>query len=152
MPRETSLPRACIFGRCMQRAIQEQTFAAGPGTWTVIRGAPAPDLAGDVVELWEVRGALAPFRETLLPNGCVEVMVNLGPPHRIPSGPGAGDWEHAWFSGLQEHALTIESDNGTHLVSARLHPLGAARLLGAGVARHANSSVAFRGTASRGCG
>ena len=125
----------------MPGPIHEVSFRAGPGTWHLLRAQPASDLAADILELWEVRGELAPFRETLLPNGCTEVMVNLGPSHRIPEGPGKGTWDTAWFSGLQEHALTIESDNGTHLVSARLRPLGAARLLGEGVARHANTVV-----------
>jgi hypothetical protein len=34
-----------------------------------------------VLEYWEVEGALSAFRETLLPNGAVEVMINRGPPH-----------------------------------------------------------------------
>ena len=114
---------------------------AGPGAWRLTRADPPPDLAGPVVEYWEVEGALAPFRETLLPNGCVELMVNLGPPHRVLGGRGAGTWERGWLSGLHERALVIESLHGTHLVSARLHPLGAAALLGRAVPEHANAIV-----------
>ncbi len=94
-----------------------------------------------MVEYWQVEGELSAFRETLLPNGRVELMVNLGPPHRVLSPGGAGLWERAWVSGLQERALVIESAHGSHLVSARMHPLGAAALLGRRVARTANTVV-----------
>ena len=51
-------------------------------------------------------------------------MVNLGPPHTMLTHAGTSVWERAWFSGLHERAIVIESLDGTHLVSARLHPLG----------------------------
>jgi AraC-like DNA-binding protein len=113
-------------------------FDAPLGTWQLSSAAPATDLAGAVLEYWEVQGTLAPFRETLLPNGAVEIMVNLGPVHEVHSEQGRGLWKDAWISGIQERALTIESLDGTHLVSARLHPLGAVELLGEHVASVAN--------------
>jgi AraC-like DNA-binding protein len=116
-------------------------FNAALGDWQLRSAAPAPDLAGVVVEYWEVQGALRPFRETLLPNGAVEIMVNLGPVHEVHSDQGRGLWEHSWISGLHERALTIESLAGTHLVSARLHPLGAVGVLGDHVAAVANRIV-----------
>jgi AraC-like DNA-binding protein len=54
---------------------------------------------------------------------------------------GTSVWERAWFSGLHERAIVIESLDGTHLVSARLHPLGALRLFGPATARLVNSVV-----------
>ncbi|HEU5219342.1 MAG TPA: helix-turn-helix domain-containing protein [Gemmatimonadales bacterium] len=114
---------------------------AAPGAWRLTSAAPSPPLAGIVKEYWEVEGTLEAFRETLLPNGFVEVMFNLGPPHRLLAGPAARIWEESWFSGLQERALMIESLQGTHLVSARLHPLSARELLGPEVALAANSVV-----------
>ena len=50
-------------------------------------------------------------------------------------------WERAWFSGLHERAIVIESLDGTHLVSARLHPLGALRLFGPDAPRNVNAVV-----------
>jgi len=94
-----------------------------------------------VLEYWEVQGALAPFRETLLPNGAVELMFDLGPPHRVLSKQGEGWWRDAWYSGLHEESLVIESLEGTHLVSARMHPVGAAALLGPRVSMLANRIV-----------
>jgi AraC-like DNA-binding protein len=125
----------------MPGVIQEIELQAAPGKWRLSRAEPAPDLVGLVTEYWEVEGTLDAFRETLLPNGSVELMVNLGPSHRVLSDQGSGMWDRAWYSGLQERSLVIESMQGTHLVSARLHPLGAAELLGKPVAQLANSVV-----------
>lgn len=125
----------------MPGPVQHIDLEDTPGAWRLTRADPAPDIAGVVLEYWEVAGALRPFRETLLPNGCAEVMVNLGPPHRLLGTSEATTWEHSWYSGLHERSLTIESAHGTHLVSARLHPLGAVALLGRRTARLANSVV-----------
>lgn len=111
------------------------------GTWRLTRAGPGPEQAGIVQEYWEVEGRLSPFREALLPNGSVEVMINLGPPHRVFEGRGAGIWNGSWFSGLQERSIFIETLEGTHLVSARLHPLGATELFGPAAAKAANSIV-----------
>jgi AraC-like DNA-binding protein len=112
-----------------------------PGNWRLFSAPPAPDLTGLVCEYWGVEGHLSPFREKVLPNGCVELMVNLGPPHRTVTDAGKRVWTHAWLSGLRSRALIIESLEGTHLVSARLHPLGARDLLGGGVPEAANTIV-----------
>ena len=125
----------------MSGPVRTIEFDAPLGKWHLYSAEPASDLAGAVLEYWEVQGTLAPFRETLLPNGAVEVMFNLGPVHEVQSDQGRGLWTHAWISGLQERALTIESLHGTHLVSARLHPLGAVELLGDHVAGVANRIV-----------
>jgi AraC-like DNA-binding protein len=111
------------------------------GRWRLMRAGPAPDLARIVHEYWEVEGALSPFREALLPNGFVEVMVNLGPSHRVLSGRGEGEWTGGWYSGIQERSIFIESMCGTHLVSARLHALGAAEIFGFAAPAAANSIV-----------
>jgi AraC-like DNA-binding protein len=125
----------------MAHSIRTIAFDAPLGIWQLHSADPSGDLAGAVLEYWEVQGTLAPFRETLLPNGAVEIMINLGPVHEVHSDQGRGFWTHAWISGLHERALTIESLDGTHLVSARLHPLGAVELLGEHVATVANRIV-----------
>jgi AraC-like DNA-binding protein len=66
-------------------------------------------------------------------------MVNLGPPHQMITHTGTSVWERAWFSGLHDRAIVIESLHGTHLVAARLHPLGALRLLGPDTAMRVNA-------------
>ncbi len=125
----------------MPTSVEEIDLKAGPGDWRLSRARPADDLAGLVIEYWEVKGSLSAFRETLLPNGYVEVMFNLGPSHQLIADGGTSTWDGAWFSGLHERSMVIESMNGTHLASARLHPLGAIELLGRKAAECVNTVV-----------
>jgi AraC-like DNA-binding protein len=125
----------------MPGPIDEITHTTSLGTWSLVRAQPGPELSGIVHEYWEVKGRLSPFREALLPNGFTEVMFNLGPPHRVFEGGGAGVWERSWFSGLHERAIFIESLDGTHLISIRLHPLAATQLFGFAAAETASSIV-----------
>jgi AraC-like DNA-binding protein len=123
----------------MPGPVQALDYESSPGRWRFSRAAPDEALSGIVQEYWEVEGHLSPFRERVLPNGCTELMVNLGPPHTLLMHAGASVWEHAWFSGLHARAIAIESLHGTHLVSARLHPLGALRLFGLDAAKGVNA-------------
>jgi AraC-like DNA-binding protein len=125
----------------MPGPVQTVEFEASPGRWRFASAPPGRDMAAIVVEYWEVEGRLSPFREKVLPNGCVELMINLGPPHRLLTAGGSSVWERAWFSGLHDRSLAIESLSGTHLVSARLHPLGATSLFGPAVAGAVNAVV-----------
>jgi AraC-like DNA-binding protein len=125
----------------MPRPVQTLEYEASPGRWRFSSATPDRALVGIVQEYWEVEGRLTPFRERVLPNGYTEVMVNLGPRHQMVTHAGTSVWERAWFSGLHERAILIESHDGTHLVSARLHPLGAFRLLGPAIAQLVNSVV-----------
>jgi AraC-like DNA-binding protein len=114
----------------MPGQVEEIRWEAGIGAWCLASAPPDVPLAGLVKEFWEVEGALDAFRETLLPNGCTELMINLGPPHDLIQGGVRETWERAWISGLQERSLTIESLHGTHLVSVRMHPQHLSELLG----------------------
>jgi AraC-like DNA-binding protein len=125
----------------MTSQIDELKHTTTLGTWCLTRAKPGAELTGTVQEYWEVKGRLSPFREAVLPNGCVELMVNLGPAHRVFEGSGTGLWERSWFSGLQERSIFIESLDGTHLVSARMHPLGATQLFGFPIPTVANSII-----------
>lgn len=111
------------------------------GRWTFASAAPVGALAPHVVEYWEVRGELAPFRERILPNACAELMFNLGPSHRMITGASTTVWENAWVSGLHERAITIETDDGTHLVSIRFTPLGLRALLGVAASTTVNQVI-----------
>jgi AraC-like DNA-binding protein len=125
-------------------------LAAFVGEWTFASASPDPDVAGVVVEYWEVEGRLAPFREKVLPNGCLEVMIDLGPAHRLIDRGRSTVWDRSWFSGLHERAIEIESDSGTHLVSARLSPPGAYAAFGEAAARAANSVLDLESFAGAG--
>jgi AraC-like DNA-binding protein len=125
----------------MPGPVRTLEYESTPGSWRFSTASPTGELQGIVQEYWEVEGRLSPFRERVLPNGYTEVMFNLGPPHRMVTHAGTSVWEHAWFSGLHERAIVIESLHGTHLVSARLHPLGALRLFGREVPGNVNAVV-----------
>src|SRR5256885_15361776 len=125
----------------MPDSIDEIKHSTSLGTWSLTCAKPDDDFAGIVKEYWEVQGRLSPFREALLPNGFVEIMFNLGPPHRVFEGSGMGLWERSWFSGLQERSIFIEYLEGTHIVSIRLHPLGATQILGFAAPSAANSII-----------
>ena len=123
----------------MPGPIQTFEYESSPGRWRYSSAPPSGELTGIVQEYWEVEGRLSPFRERILPNGYTELMVNLGPPHQMVTHTGTSVWERAWFSGLHDRAIVIESLHGTHLVSARMHPLGAWRLMGPDVAKLVNA-------------
>jgi len=129
----------------MPGPVHEIAFEVAVGQWHFRRADPT-QLAGIVEEYWAVEGTLAPFRETVLPNGRLELMINLGPPHRVFSDQGKRVWKTAWISGLQEHSIGIESKEGTHLVSARLHPAGAMEVMGAYAPQAANRIVDLEDT------
>jgi hypothetical protein len=139
----TSIRRSRIAAICygMPGPVQTIEYEASPGRWRFSRATPDRALADIVQEYWEVEGRLSPFRERVLPNGYTELMVNLGPPHELVTHAGTSVWERAWFSGLHERAIVIESLHGTHLVSARLHPLGALRRFGPEMAKLVNTVV-----------
>lgn len=132
----------------MPGAVQVSEWEAFVGRWRAASARPDIDLAGIVVELWELEGRLAPFREKVLPNGCVEVMIDLGPPHYTISEGERTRWERAWYSGLHERSIEIQSEEGTHLVSARLSPLGALALFGLAAPQAANRIVDLEAFAS----
>jgi AraC-like DNA-binding protein len=125
----------------MPSQIDELKHTTMLGTWCLTRAQPSAELARVVHEYWEVKGRLSPFREAILPNGYVEIMFNLGPAHRVFEGLGSGIWERAWFSGVQERSIFIESLEGTHLVSVRMHPLAATEFFGFAAPGAANSII-----------
>lgn len=102
------------------------------GCWELTSAQPSPDLVGIVEALWEGIGDLPPFTEKILPRGNIELMFNLGAPHRLLSVDGEpcdAPYVESWISGLQRRFLTVMTPNGSHLLSASLTPWGAWRLL-----------------------
>src|SRR5215207_5421279 len=74
---------SCVAMRREPGRVGRAELGAGIGAWRLASAPPDAPLAGLVKEFWEVEGALDAFRETLLPNGCTELMINLGPPHDL---------------------------------------------------------------------
>jgi AraC-like DNA-binding protein len=82
--------------------------------------------------LWALDADSAYTRERLLPRDTIELLINLGPPHRMLASPGleARDCREAWISGLQESWLDIESPSNSKLVGVRFLPGGCHRVFG----------------------
>jgi AraC-like DNA-binding protein len=89
-------------------------------------------LAPYVLVYWHLHGDSRGRQEKVLPNGVVELIFNLGNPHRVidlarPERPGL--YRDAWVAGVQRGPLVIESTVDSHLFGVRLRPEGARVLL-----------------------
>lgn len=90
---------------------------------------PVPALAAAVELIWIVEGMPTVAADRVLPNGVVELIINLGAPHRVVHGRGFTRHRRAWVAGMQQGPLDIASERETHLVGIRFRPGGAARVL-----------------------
>jgi AraC-like DNA-binding protein len=101
--------------------------------WELWRRTPLPALRGMVAGLWAGRSIEPGARHRLLPNGELWLMFHLGPGQRLVERDGAPCAEsmHLGFlGGMQERPFTMEAgEPDTRVVTLRLLPLGAARLL-----------------------
>ena len=89
---------------------------------------PPAALAPFVERLWGVRGVGHYHVECVVPNGAMELMVNLGPVQRIVRyGAREADdpFRRAWLSGIQDQPLVHASPKGADHVSVRFKPGGA---------------------------
>lgn len=96
-----------------------------------LRRVAAP-LAQWVAGIWAVAGVVPVAAETVLPNGVVELIFNLGPAHRVIAQDGSDTdrwYRRAWLAGMQQGPLTIASQGRTALIGVRFRPGGAAALL-----------------------
>lgn len=117
--------------------IRELKFESPLGCWTLKLAAPPPDLALFVETFWEVHGFANMTRERILPKTSIELMFNLGPPHRVVDTDSNRDTLHrdAWVAGLQGRPLVVEPAfdmrrNPSHLIAVRLRPAGAYAFFG----------------------
>ena len=113
----------------------------------VFRGyRPSAPLAGAVELIWMVQGLPAEPADRVLPNGVVELILNLGDPQRVVHGPGRFTRFHrAWIAGLQRGPLDIATERGSQLVGIRFRPGGAAPLLGLPLAELTDRVVEVEG-------
>lgn len=77
-------------------------------------------------------------REILLPDGAVEIVVDLSErPKSLfdgPDGPILTEFRNAWVSGLRDRPIVIEAQQGAALLIIRLRPEGAGAILGPAIA------------------
>jgi AraC-like DNA-binding protein len=100
------------------------------GRWSYWEWRPR-QLAAVAELLWQSQGTVTRPRKRILPNGKLELLVNLGPPIRLAEGAGADRFVGGTLSGLQCGPLVIEMVGGhTHVLGVRLTPAGAYALLG----------------------
>ena len=121
------------------RRIEELRFdSPAVGRWSLYLLQPPVELAPFVEVFWEVHGFAHYARERILPKTSIELMFNLGPPHRVldPTHPErATVYRDAWVAGLQRRPLVIEpcfdaTRVPSHLMAARLRPEGAYAFFG----------------------
>lgn len=87
---------------------------------------PPPDLAEAIACFWIARGAAEHAREVVLPNGVVELILNLGGPQGVVRADGSVERHHGSFlAGLQRGPLLIHDDGDPWLIGVRFAPGGA---------------------------
>ena len=94
----------------------------------------APPLAPHVEHLWMVRGQLpGRLRNMILPDGAMELIVNLGDPQRLcsPDDPERQTvFRSSWVSGERTEPIVIAEAGYVHLLGIRLRAGGAWAFLG----------------------
>src|SRR5262245_42480231 len=102
-----------------------------PDALATFRGiVPRPPLSRYIQLIWFVRGT-PPAREKILPNGVVEVIMNLGSPHRVidETAPHrVTTYRDSWVAGIQRGAILISPVRESNLVGIRFKPGGASGL------------------------
>lgn len=95
--------------------------------------APCAALADAVEGIWFAEGTADYEREVVLPNGAVELILNLGAPQWVlgDSVHAERRYDRAWLAGLQRGPLVIGDDgNGSKLAGVRFRPGGLSPWLG----------------------
>ena len=91
-------------------------------------------LAPHVEHLWVVRGYLvARWRNMILPDGAMELIVNLGDPQKLCAQDSPAKhtiFRHSWISGERTTPIVIDEIGYAHLVGVRLRAGGAWPFLG----------------------
>ena len=78
--------------------------------------------------IWAVRGTPAYTREKVLPNGAVELIINLGSAHKVVSKVDYRQFDlyrESWVVGMQEEYIIIEALREFDLIGIRFWPGGA---------------------------
>lgn len=93
---------------------------------------PPEPLAKHVQVIWTVDGVNPNRRERVLPNGAVELIINLGSWHKVvdETDPNrCAVYKASWIAGIQERPLAIEPCRETRLLGIRFRPGGARSIL-----------------------
>jgi AraC-like DNA-binding protein len=99
------------------------------GTWRYGEWRP-PGPAGAVELLWEFEGPTTSVRKRIFPNGCLELILNLGDSYRLVSGAGPTRLGTGWLGGLLSAPVVVDQPVRQRVVGIRLRPGGAYAVLG----------------------
>ena len=105
-----------------------RTGASPLGSWTYHEYRPT-QLAGIVELAWYFDGPTVHRRKRVLPNGRVELLVNLGEPYRLITGAGRERLDAAWVGGMLSRPQVFAQPPHQRVLGVRLHPVGAYALL-----------------------
>jgi len=109
-------------------------YSSHLGEWEFLLAPPPPDLVGIVEAFWISRGRISMLYEKIIPQDNVELMFNLCKPFGVPNRrPVDRSFRRAWIAGMQQEWLLVtpqyEPSEPSYLLSARMPPLGAYRVL-----------------------
>ncbi len=113
-------------------------------SWTYAESRPA-DLSQYVDLLWHFRGASGHPRKRIMPNGKVELLVNLGEPYRAIEKRGLQTVKEGCVSGMLSGPMVLEQPPWQNVLGARLRPVGALALLAAPLRETSGSRRRSRG-------
>lgn len=100
------------------------------GQWLLAVLLPNAALQPYIREIWYIEGDSSVTRESILPQGDAVLMFSFGTRHGVVDDTGQVEtFDQAWFSGIQQGPLLVDSADGTHLMGVRLTAPGAWRLL-----------------------
>jgi AraC-like DNA-binding protein len=105
---------------------------------------PRPPVSDYIESLWYARGQIGYWREHILPQSGVVLMVNLGAKHRALLGGDDGDErinDRSWVCGVQTRAMINEPLGPTHVLGASFRDHGAYPFLRIPVAELADDIV-----------
>jgi AraC-like DNA-binding protein len=108
---------------------------------------PAPPLRRYIECYWFLRArrAAAPEPQPILPDGCMELVLNLGDPFRRCHEDSRNAWSEEQPSrmlvGQMDHHVTVRATGTVDVVGVRFHPSGAHPLLRFPMAELANELV-----------
>jgi len=97
-------------------------------SWKYAESRPAA-LSRYVDFLWHFQGPTEHRRKRILPNGKVELLVNLGEPYRTVEGQGLAIVKEGCISGMQSGPMVLEQPPRQNVLGVRLRPAGAYALL-----------------------
>lgn len=107
---------------------------------------PRGDLSRFVQFIWIARGRVPHQRERVLPNGVIELIINLGGPHNVLERDDYSRrtvYRDCWLAGIQSRHLVIESLYDTDLIGIRFKPGGAYAFFGMPLSEVTDQVVEF---------